>query len=199
MEHERVHIDSVADLREWLDRHHATTDSVWLVRYKKAADRPYVTYDAIVDELLCYGWVDSLPRKLDAERTMLRISPRNPRSNWSGVNKQRVGRLTAAGRMTPAGVAPVEMAKANGAWTFLDDVEQLIVPPDLARALEAVPRATYFYGRFPPSSRRGILEWIKTAKTKETREKRVRETAEKAGRNRKANHPAGRDAGPRDE
>lgn len=130
---------------------------------------------------------------------MLRISPRNPQSNWSGVNKERVSRLTAAGRMTPAGVALVKAAKANVTWTFLDDVEQLIVPPDLAGALAAVPRATYFYERFPPSSRRGILEWIKTAKTKGTREKRIRETAEKAGHNRKANHSTGRDAGPREE
>ncbi len=193
---EQVHIDSLADLRAWLKTNHQREESIWLVRYKKRADRPYLTYDEIVDELLCFGWVDSLPRKLDADRTMLRISPRNPKSNWSGLNKRRVERLSAAGRMMPAGEALTEVAKANGAWNFLDDVEQLIVPPDLAAARAATDRAAFCYDRFPDSSKRGILEWIKNARTEATRSKRIRETAEKAARNVKANFPEGRNAGP---
>ena len=196
MDEVRITIESTEDLRKWLAAHHATSSSVWLVRYRKHTGDRHVSWSELVDELLCYGWVDSLPRKLDDERTMIRISPRNPKSNWSGINKEKVLRLRPEGRMTPAGEALVEAAQANGCWTFLEDVEQLIVPPDLAEALDATGKAAYYYDRFPDSSKRGILEWIKTAKTAATREKRIRETAEKAARNVKANHPKGRDAGP---
>ena len=196
MDEVRITIESTADLRKWLAAHHATSSSVWLVRYRKHTGDRHVSWSELVDELLCYGWVDSLPRKLDDERTMIRISPRNPKSNWSGINKDKVARLRREGRMTPAGEALVEQAQANGCWTFLEDVEQLIVPPDLAEALDATGKAAYYYDRFPDSSKRGILEWIKTAKTAATRDKRIRETAEKAARNVKANHPKGRDAGP---
>jgi uncharacterized protein YdeI (YjbR/CyaY-like superfamily) len=171
---------------------------VWLVIWKKESGRPHVSYDEVVDECLCFGWVDSLPRKLDEQRSMLRISPRNPRSNWSRVNKDRVARLEAAGKMADAGRAMVDLARSSGTWDFLNDVDDLIVPDDLARALDAIPEARRYFDRFPPSSRRGILEWIKTAKTDATRSKRVRETAEKAAQNIKANHPRGRDRGPAD-
>ena len=196
MDEVRITIESTADLRKWLAAHHATSSSVWLVRYRKHTGDRHVSWSELVDELLCFGWVDSLPRKLDADRTMIRISPRNPKSNWSGINKEKVLRLRREGRMTPAGEALVEAAQANGCWTFLEDVEQLIVPPDLGAALEHNPDAARYFARFPDSSKRGILEWIKTAKTAATREKRIRETAEKAARNVKANHPKGRDAGP---
>lgn len=196
MDEDRITIESTTDLREWLADNHTTSSSVWLVRYRKHTGDRHVSWSELVDELLCYGWVDSLPRKLDADRTMIRISPRNPKSNWSGINKEKVARLRREGRMTPAGEALVEQAKANGCWTFLEDVEQLIVPPDLEAALGQNPDAGRYFERFPDSSKRGILEWIKTAKTDATREKRIRETVEKAARNVKANHPKGRDAGP---
>ena len=196
MDEDRITIESTTDLREWLADNHTTSSSVWLVRYRKHTGDRHVSWSELVDELLCYGWVDSLPRKLDADRTMIRISPRNPKSNWSGINKEKVARLRREGRMTPAGEALVEQAKANGCWTFLEDVEQLIVPPDLEAALEQNPDAGRYFERFPDSSKRGILEWIKTAKTDATREKRIRETVDKAARNVKANHPKGRDSGP---
>lgn len=196
---QQIECNTPAALRAWLREHHATTGSVWLVRYKKGRGPAYLAYTDVVDELLCFGWVDSLPRKLDADRSMLRISPRNPQSNWSGVNKRKVARLTAAGRMHPAGLALVAAARAGGQWTFLDEVEALVVPPDLGAALAATGRAAYYWERFPPSSKRGILEWIKTAKTAPTRARRVALTAQRAAQNRKANFPAGRDAGPPDD
>ena len=195
-DHPQLFIESPNVFRTWLKLNHQQSESVWLVKWKKNAGKPYLSYDEIVDELMCFGWVDSLPRKLDAEKTMLRISPRNPKSKWSGVNKRRVERLLAAGRMEPAGMNLVERAKANGAWNFLDDVEQLILPPDLAQAFTENPKAAAYFERFPPSSKRGILEWIKTAKQPTTRAKRIAETVAKAERNRKANFPAGRDSGP---
>ena len=195
---ERVEVESAAALRRWLAANHARTDSVWAVTWKKGSGGPHVAWDEIVDECLCFGWVDSLPRALDERRTMLRISPRDPRSAWSGANKRRVRRLEREGRMTGAGRRAVEAAKANGAWAFLDEVERLEVPEDLARALADAPDARRRFDRFPPSSRRGILEWIKSAKRPATRARRIAETAARAAENRKANFPAGRDAGPPD-
>lgn len=197
-EDSKIHIDTADALRVWLVKNHASDSSVWLVKWKKSSGKPYISYDDIVDLLLCYGWVDSLPNKLDSERTMLRISPRNPKSNWSKVNKQRVKRLTAERRMHKAGTRLVELAKASGTWTFLDDVEALVLPADLQDALVMHPKAEYYFNRFPDSSKRGILEWIKTAKQASTRAKRIKTTSEKAAQNLKANFPTGRDAGPKE-
>lgn len=192
----KVFVENGSELRAWLEAYHDKEQSVWLVKWKKTAGQSFISYEEIVQELLCFGWVDSLARKLDAEKTMLLISPRSPKSNWSASNKDRIKRLMAEGRMAAAGLKSVEVAKENGRWNFLDEVEALIVPPDLEEALAVYPKASYYYQRFPDSSKRGILEWIKNAKRPETRAKRIRETAEKAAVNLKANHPEGRNFGP---
>lgn len=194
----RIEMSTLADLRNWLAQHHEQRESVWLVRYKAASGRPVVPYADIVDELLCVGWIDSVPRKLDDERFMTLISPRSPSSNWSGVNKRKVERLEREGRLQPAGRAMVDLARRNGNWTFLDDVDRLELPDDLVAALATVPDAQRLFDRFPDSAKRGILEWIKTAKTEGTRAKRIALTASRAAQNRKANFPAGRDHGPPD-
>lgn len=192
----RLFIENIGELRDWLKANHTQKESVWLVRFKKDFAEKYISYDAIVDELICFGWVDSLPRKLDDQQTMLRISPRNPKSNWSKVNKERVSRLLKAGKMDPSGIRMVERAKTNGAWDFLNDVEELILPPDLLSELDKTVKARFYFDRFPDSSKRGILEWIKNAKQPLTRKNRITETVEKAALNIKANHPKGRDKGP---
>jgi len=128
---------------------------------------------------------------------MLRISHRKPKSNWSKVNKERVLRLEKAGLMEPSGLSAVEEAKKNGTWNFLDDVENLEIPHDLNLEFNKYPNSRYLFNRFPASSKRGILEWIKNAKTDATRRKRIEETAAKAMKNIKANHPVGRSAGPK--
>ncbi len=194
----KIFIESVAELIDWLHINHDNEESVWLIKWKKETGEPFISYNEIVDQLLCYGWVDSLPRKLDDQKTMLLISPRNPKSNWSGVNKKRVARLIKKGMMKPSGMKVITLAKKNGSWSFLNDVEKLIVPDDLASALKRYDKAVYYFNRFPNSSKRGILEWIKNAKKQPTREKRIEETAFKASQNMKANHPKGRDSGPID-
>ena len=193
----RVTVRSRAEWRAWLEKHHAQTDSIWLVTYKKASGPLHVPYDSIVEEALCFGWIDGLPRKLDDKRSMLLLSPRRPSSAWSKINKERVERLLAAGLMHPAGLRAVEQAKSDGTWSALDGVETLQVPEDLGAALSRNRTAAAFFAAFPPSSRRGILEWIASAKRPETRAKRIAETVALAERNVKANHPAGRNAGPR--
>lgn len=183
---EQVHPGSPAEWRAWLDEHHERTEGVWFVRWRAASGRTPVRYEEAVEEALAVGWVDSLGRALDEERTMLWFAPRKPSSAWSRPNKQRIARLEAEGRMGPAGRRAVEVAKANGSWTLLDDVEDLVVPPDLAAAFEARPGARTHWNSFPRSVRRGVLEWIVQAKREPTRAARVQETADAAQRGERA-------------
>lgn len=185
---ERVQIESASDLRDWLYANHKQPDSIWLVTFKKSDPDRYVSYDAFVDEAMCFGWVDSVPRKLDKHRTMHLLSPRKPGSGWSKVNKDRIERMEAENKMHPMGRAAVAAAKTDGSWDFLNDVDALIEPNDLVAALDANPQARANFDLFSRSSRRGILEWIKHAKRPETRVKRITETVELAARDVKANH-----------
>ncbi|MFZ0158598.1 MAG: YdeI/OmpD-associated family protein [Kineosporiaceae bacterium] len=173
--------------RAWLADYHSSAQGVWLVTWKKVTGKPRPSYDDIVEEALCVGWVDSLPRRLDAERSQLLVTPRKPRSNWSLANQQRVERLTASGLMLPAGLAVVARAKADGSWNALDQVETLTEPPDLLSALNAEPVAYAVWDEFPPSTRRAILEWISNAKTTGTRQKRIAQTVSEAAVGRRAN------------
>lgn len=189
-----VHATTRAAWRAWLAEHHARDQGVWLVSFKRATGQPFVPYDEAVEEALCFGWVDSKPRKLDAERTMLWFAPRKPGSGWSRPNKERVARAEAAGAMAPAGAAKVAAAKRDGSWTMLDAVEALEVPADLAAAFDRHPGAAVRFDAFPRSAKRGILEWIAQAKTAPTRAKRVEETASLAREGVRANQwpPPGR-------
>lgn len=184
---EQIEVKSRADLRAWLTANHEQGESIWLVTYKKAVADWYVEYDAVVEECLCFGWVDSLTRAKDDQRTMLLLAPRKEKSAWSASNKARVEKLMSTGLMEPPGLAKIEAAKKNGMWEFLDDVEALISPPDLVAALENYPDAKTHFDAFPRSPKRGILEWIKQAKKPETRAKRIEETARLAQDNDRAN------------
>ncbi|MBL9058729.1 MAG: YdeI/OmpD-associated family protein [Mangrovicoccus sp.] len=172
---ERVEVRSREDLRDWLARNHQQDRSVWLITYKKSHPA-YLAYEPIVEELISWGWIDSLTRKLDDDRTMLLIAPRNPNSAWSALNKAHVERARANGAMSPAGEAKIAAAMENGMWGFLDDVERLEVPEDLARALTH-GRGTATWESWPRSVQRGTLEWIKLARTAPTRARRVAEAA----------------------
>lgn len=175
--------------RAWLERNHDRSDGVWLVSYKKAAGKPTVTYPEAVEEALCFGWIDSRPGKVDDERTMLWYSPRKPGSGWARTNKERIERLMAEGRMTPAGLAKIEAARADGSWTLLDSSEAMEVPADLEAALAAHPDAARHFHAFPPGVRKNILQWISLAKKPETRAARIAETARLANDNVRANQP----------
>jgi len=201
-EAERVHVETRAQWRAWLDERHASATGVWLVSWKKATGKPAVPYDEAVSEALAFGWVDSTGARLDDERSMLYFARRKRGSGWSRPNKARVEALEEAGLMTPAGRRVIDAAKADGSWTLLDDVENLIVPNDLAAAFAAVPGAREQWEAFPRSAKRGILEWIVQAKRPATRAKRIEETAVLAARGERANQwrPGGkraaRDGGP---
>ena len=166
-----------SDWRGWLERNHTTARGVWLVTYKKGSGKPHLPWDDVVEEALCFGWIDSRANKVDVERSKLLVTPRKPGSPWSRVNKGRIERLLAAGLMTPAGLAKIDAAKADGSWSAMDEVEALVVPPDLEAALAADPAACAGWERFPPSVKKLHLYRLASAKRPATRAKRVAETA----------------------
>lgn len=182
-----VHPYTRADWRAWLEQNYTRTEGVWFISFKKATGKPRVTYDEAVEEALCFGWIDSKGNKLDDERSMLWFAPRKPRTGWSRPNKERVERLLAAGLIAPAGLAKISAAQADGSWSALDAIEERTVPDDLHQALQANPAAQQFWEAFPRSVKRGILEWIASAKRPETRAKRIEETARLAAENKRAN------------
>lgn len=184
---ERFNPRSRKQWRDWLERNHLKSSGVWLVTYKKETGKPRIDYAEAVEELLCFGWVDSKASKLDDERSMLLCTPRKPRSAWSRPNKERVARLTAEGLMMPRGMEMVELAKRTGTWDALNDVEALVEPEDLKARLDRTRAARTNWDAFPRSVKRGILEWILNAKRPETRQKRIEETASQAAKNLRAN------------
>ena len=171
--------------RQWLAEHHATSPGVWLIYHKKSAGRERLDYGDAVEEALCFGWIDSLTRTLDTERYEQLFTPRKPKSTWSRPNKGRVERLIAQGLMQPAGLAAIELAKQNGAWSSLDAVDAMEIPSDLASALRKNARARKNFEAFAPSIRRGFLYWVLSAKRPETRAKRIAETVARCEQNRK--------------
>jgi len=186
---ERVHAESAAAWRDWLAANHERTHGVWLVSWRTATGRPRMTYEESIVEALAFGWVDSTARTLDDERRMLWFSPRRRGSGWARPNKLRIEQLEREGRLAPAGRAAVERAKADGSWTLLDTVEDLIVPDDLAAAFDEHPGAAGQWEAFPRSAKRAILAWIVQARTPGTRSRRISEAAEKAARGERANQP----------
>ncbi len=183
---------SRSELRDWLAENHATGTSFWLVSFKKHIADRYVPYGEIVEELLCFGWIDSRTRRLDDDRTMLLVGPRKYGSTWSASNKERVSRLAQHRLMTPAGQVKVDEAKRDGSWSYLDDIDKLVIPDDLGGALERNKAAKQNFDAFSDSAKKVILLWIKNAKREATRAKRVSETARLAAKGVKAAHPEAR-------
>jgi uncharacterized protein YdeI (YjbR/CyaY-like superfamily) len=173
--------------RNWLEFNHDKAKSVWLIIYKKDSGISSLDYEEAVEEALCFGWIDSKPNKRDEKSYYQFFAKRKEKSNWSRKNKETVQRLIEQGKMLSSGLEMVKRAKEIGTWDALNDVENLIVPQDLQAELVKHKNANENWNNFPPSTRRGILEWILNAKKPETREKRIIETAEKAERNIRAN------------
>ncbi|MCI5082728.1 MAG: hypothetical protein MRY78_13610, partial [Saprospiraceae bacterium] len=130
---EQVEISSVEELHQWLEQHHTQQESVWLVTFKKQVPEKYVSVSEVLDELLCYGWIDGIRRKLDTDRTMQLIAPRKAQ-HWAKTYKDRAARLEKEGRMQDAGRKAIALSKKNGLWNFMDDVDALIKPADLVEA-----------------------------------------------------------------
>lgn len=169
---EKVEVTSSAQLRDWLEANHGQQESVWLVTYRKHVADRFLSTGEVLDELLCFGWIDGIRRKLDDDRTMQLVGPRRT-GRWAKSYKDRVDRLIEEDRMHPAGLRPVEEAKCAGIWSVTDDVDALIVPDDLEHALSAFPNAAAWFAASARSYRRNVLRWLKQAVAAETRGKRI--------------------------
>ena len=176
-----------AEWRAWLQENFARPQGVWVVSYKKASGKAAFGYEDIVEEALCFGWIDSKGNKLDEERSMVWFVPRRTGTGWSKLNKSRIEKLIADGLMMPAGLAKIEAAKQDGSWNALDSVEALEIPPDLDKSFAADKTARQYFDAFPRSAKRALLEWIASAKKPETRARRIEETVTLAARNIRAN------------
>lgn len=177
-----------AEWREWLQEHHSDKQAVWLQQHAKKSEKPSITWSDAVDEALCFGWIDSKKVKLDHETTLQFFSKRKAKSTWSKINKDKIDRLIAEGKMTPAGLAIIEIAKKNGSWNILDEVEDLILPPDLEIALKSQPPAMDYYEGLSKSIKKMMLYWLVSAKRPETRQKRIDEIATLAAIRQKPKH-----------
>ena len=204
-----VYFPDRAALRAWLEEHHRSHPPIWLVYDKKGAlgngaggrgasgngagGRPAsgrgasraLTYDDIVEEALCFGWIDSVAGRVDERRAKLYFSARKPGSVWSAVNKQRLEKLEREGLLRPAGIAKIEAAKADGSWTALDAVEALQEPAELRRALDADGAARRNFDAMPRGARKQFLYWLSSAKRENTRAARIAEIVRMCRENRR--------------
>jgi uncharacterized protein YdeI (YjbR/CyaY-like superfamily) len=178
----KVQPKSRAAWREWLDKHHASSQGIWLVYAKKHTGLPTLSYEDAVQEALCFGWIDSLMKSIDDRFHMQWFTPRKPKSAWSETNKARLAKLTKAGLMAPAGLAAVAAAKQSGTWNAYADVDKLTIPPELKRAFDANPRAKKNWTTYTPSAQRSFLHMVNNAKRPETRERNVARVIDLVGR-----------------
>jgi uncharacterized protein YdeI (YjbR/CyaY-like superfamily) len=163
--------------RKWLAANHGKVDAVWLVFYRKGTGQASLDYEAAVEEALCYGWVDSIVKKLDDKRYARKFTPRKATSVWSESNRRRVARLVKNGSMTKIGLAKVEAAKRSGGWAgAMGPNLDFEMPPEFARALGRNKKAKAFFESLAPTYRKQYVVWISMAKRKETKAKRIRES-----------------------
>jgi uncharacterized protein YdeI (YjbR/CyaY-like superfamily) len=168
-----IHPKTRRGWRAWLARNHAKSDGVWLVFFRQATGRRRLSYNDAVEEALCFGWIDSVVQPISDERYMQLFTPRRRGSVWSKVNKTRVERVIAAGLMTPAGMAKIEAAQRDGSWASIDHVENLVIPPDLARVFTKSKRARATFDASSRSNRKVALYWLNNVKSPALRAKRL--------------------------
>ncbi|HET7279014.1 MAG TPA: YdeI/OmpD-associated family protein [Dermatophilaceae bacterium] len=164
-----------AEFRRWLEAHHATATELWMGLYKKhVTEGRGLEWAQAVEEALCFGWIDSQAQRLDDDAVRQRWTPRKPGSSWSNINVEAVERLTAQGRMTPAGLAAYERRRADrmGIYAYEQDGE-LVLAPEYDAELAANPGAAAFFSRATPSYRKICVNWVMSAKQEATRRKRL--------------------------
>lgn len=168
-----------ADFGAWLEQHHASEPEVWIKMYKKGSGRQSIIWREAVIEALCWGWIDGISKKLDAEAYVQRFTPRRKGSNWSKVNREHVERLTAEGRMQEAGLIHVRAAQADGRWeAAYAPPSEMTLPEDFLLALEASPTAKAFFDILNRQNRYAIFYRLQTAKKPETRRRRMEKILE---------------------
>lgn len=189
VEYKTFHPKTRSQWRKWLEKNHSYSPGIWMIYYKKETGKRTFSYDEAVEEALCFGWIDSLPRKLDAKRAMLKFTPRKPKSIWSKLNKERVEKLIKNKLMTEAGLSIIEQAKNSGSWNVLDisdfHIDNKSLPPDLEKAFYKNKKALKNFNAFPAGYRKRFLFWIDNARRPETRTERIKQTLFMAKANKK--------------
>jgi uncharacterized protein YdeI (YjbR/CyaY-like superfamily) len=170
---ERFQPESIPEWHDWLAANHDRGTGVWVVTWRPSSGLPALSYEELIREALCWGWVDGQVSPLDEQRSMLWFTRRKPSSPWAASNKARVAELEREGRLRPSGIAEVERAKANGMWTIYDSVEALEEPAELAAALDAAPAARATWDKLAPSARKQALASIALARRPETKAARI--------------------------
>jgi uncharacterized protein YdeI (YjbR/CyaY-like superfamily) len=184
-----LYVSDRDDWRSWLRENHNAKKEVWLIYYKKHAGKPSIPYEDSVEEALCFGWVDSIIKKIDDEKFARKFTPRTGKSIWSEANKKRVERMTREGRMTEAGLTRVKQAKASGKW-YKTPVsaryrKELVIPAHLKDELATNKRALENFNKLAESYKRDFVGWIDSAKKEETRRRRIAEAIGLLERNQK--------------
>ncbi|AZA77300.1 hypothetical protein EG347_07165 [Chryseobacterium sp. G0186] len=174
-----------AEWRSWLEKYHQSEQSVWIVSNTKKSGQPAVAWSELVDEALCFGWIDSTRKTIDENSFRQLFSKRKRNGTWSKINKEKVKRLEEDKLMRDAGYEAIRIAKENGSWTILDSVEELEIPHDLAETFKSHPNSEEYFLGLSKSVRKMLLQWITLAKRPETRMKRITEIAEHAALNEK--------------
>ncbi|WP_438854467.1 YdeI/OmpD-associated family protein [Agromyces sp. M3QZ16-3] len=167
-----------AEFRAWLEANHETETELWMGLYKKGAPERGLTWEEAVPEALCFGWIDSVSQRIDDVARRQRWTPRKPKSNWSAVNIAHVERLTAEGRMRPAGVAAYERRSDDRSAIYSFENPEGALPPEFTAVLEADAAASAFWQAATPSYRKIVVHWVLSAKQEATRERRMSQLLE---------------------
>ena len=161
--------------RKWLQKNHVKESGVWLIYYKKASGKARVLWEEAVEEALCFGWIDSIAKPIDDEKYMQKFTPRKAKSVWSAINKKKIELLIKQNLMMPAGLEIIETARKNGSWTQLDEVENLVIPPELKRFLAKNKTVAKYFEGLSNSTRKLWLYKMNKARLPETKKKRLEE------------------------
>jgi uncharacterized protein YdeI (YjbR/CyaY-like superfamily) len=171
------------DWRKWLELNHNKKEAVWLIFHKKKSPNYNLSWSDSVDEALCFGWIDSVKRTIDTEKYKQYFSKRKAKSNWSKINKDKVRILIEQGLMEEEGYKSIEIAKENGSWTILDEVEALVIPEDLKEEFAKYKGSMEYFDSLSKSVKKILLHWVVSAKRKETKQKRILEIVKNASKN----------------
>lgn len=171
---EKLHVTKRDEWRAWLRENHGTKKGVWLLHYKKHTSKPSIPYDDAIEEALCFGWIDSIIKKIDDEKFARKFTPRKGKSRWSELNKKRARRMMKAGKMTEAGIAKIREAKKSGEWFKTAPArKEIVIPSYIKEALAANKKALDFFNSLASSYKRKLVGWITSAKREETRKRRL--------------------------
>lgn len=183
---EKLHVTNRDDWRAWLRKNHSTKKEIWLIYYKRRTGKPRILYDDAVEEALCFGWIDSLVKKIDDEKFAQKFTPRKGKSKWSEANKKRSRKMIKEGKMTKGGLAKIREAKSNGEWFKTVPIKKgLVIPAYVKKAFATNEKALDTFNNLANGYKRQIVGWITSAKREKTRKRRLTEVIQLLEQNKK--------------